>query len=86
MLFISMTIQHIQLCMEIMGPYKNYSRKSCTTTQNQFNKIISRLRIEVEHDFAIYQNLWAWNEFHLGLKLRQGAAVCYAVSVLFANI
>ena len=70
----------------IMGPYKNYPGKPHTATQNQFNKIMSRLRIEVEHGFAIHQNLWAWNGFHLGLKLRQGAAVCYAVSVLFANI
>ena len=47
---------------------------------------MSRLRIEVEQGFALHQNLWTWNGFHLGLKLRQGAAVCYAVSVLLANI
>lgn len=47
---------------------------------------MSKLRIKVEHGFALHQNLWTWNGFHLGLKLCQGAAVCYAVSVLLANI
>lgn len=71
---------------KIMGPYKNYLGKPRTAAQNQFNTIMSRLQIEVEHGFAIHRNLWAWNGFHLGSKLRQVAAVCYAVSVLFANI
>lgn len=44
---------------EIMGPYKNYPGKPRTATQNQFNKIMSWLQIEVEHGFAIHQNLWA---------------------------
>lgn len=47
---------------------------------------MARLRIEVEHGFAIHQNLWTWNGFHLNLKIRQGAAVEYAVSVLLSNI
>lgn len=47
---------------------------------------MARLRIEVEHGFAIHQNLWTWNGFHLNLKIRQGAAVEYTVSVLLSNI
>lgn len=47
---------------------------------------MSRLRIEVEHGFAIHQNLWTWNGFHLGLKIRQAAAIGYAVSVLLSKI
>lgn len=43
---------------EIMGPYKNYPSRSHTPTQEQFNKVMLRLRIEMEYDFAIYQNLW----------------------------
>ena len=70
----------------IMGPYKNYPGRPRTPAHNRFNKIMSKLRIEVEHGFAIHQNLWTWNGFHLGLKLSQGAAVCYAVSVLLANM
>lgn len=69
----------------IMGPYKNYPNRPRTAAHERFNKTMSRLRIEVEHGFAIHQNLWTWNGFHLGLKLRQGAAICYAVSVLLAN-
>ena len=70
----------------IMGPYRNYPNRPRTPAHDQFNKAMSRLRIEVEHGFAIHQNLWTWNGFHLGLKLRQGAAVGYAVSVLLANV
>lgn len=70
----------------IMGPYKNYPNRPRTAAHNRFNKTMSRLRIEVEHGFALHQNLWTWNGFHLGLKLRQGAAICYAISVLLANI
>ena len=46
---------------------------------------MAKLRVEVEHGFAMHQNLWTWNGFHLGLKLSQGAAVFYAISVLFTN-
>lgn len=46
---------------------------------------MAKLRIEVEHGFALHQNLWTWNGFHLGLKLQQGAALCYAVAALLAN-
>ena len=70
----------------IMGPYKNYLGRPQTSAQEKFNKAMSRLRIEVEHGFAIHQNLWTWNGFHLGLKIRQGAAIGYAVSVLLSNI
>ena len=70
----------------IMGPYRNYPNHLRTLAQDKFNKVIARLRIEVEHGFAIHQILWTWNGFHLQLKVRQGAAVGYAVSVLLANI
>lgn len=70
----------------IMEPYKNFPNRPRTPAHNHFNKAMAKLRIEVEHGFALHQNLWTWNGFHLGLKLRQGAAVCYAVSVLLANI
>lgn len=68
-----------------MEPYKNYLGRPRTVAHNKFNKMMSKLRIEVEYGFAIYQNLWTWNGFHLGLKLGQGAVVCYAVFVLLAN-
>lgn len=42
----------------IMGPYKNYPSRPRTPAQNKFNKAMSRLRIEVEHGFALHQNLW----------------------------
>lgn len=70
----------------IMRPYKNFPSRPYTSAQNKFNKIISRLRIEMEHGFAIYQNLWTWNGFYLGLKLGQGAVVYYAVAILLADI
>lgn len=69
----------------IMGPYKNYPNWPGTAAHNRFNKTMAKLRIEVEHGFALHQNLWTWNGFHLGLKLQQGAAVCYALAVLLAN-
>lgn len=70
----------------IMGPYKNYPQKPRTAAQEKFNKTMAKLRIEVEHGFAIHQNLWAWNGYHLQLKVLQGAAIGYAVSVLLSNI
>lgn len=74
------------LVYKIIGPYKHYLGQSKTLAQNWFNKIISKLRIEVDYGFAIHQNLWTWNSFHLSLKLSQGATVCYAISVLLTNI
>lgn len=47
---------------------------------------MSRLQIKVEHDFAIHQNLWTWNGFYLGLKIQQGVAIGYTISVLLSNI
>ena len=41
----------------IMGPYKNYPTRPRTPAEDQFNKIMAKLRIEVEHGFAIHQNL-----------------------------
>lgn len=70
----------------IMGPYKNYADRPRSEAHEQFNKAMSRVRIEVEHGFAIHQKLWTWNGFHLGLKLSPGAVVCYTISVLLANI
>lgn len=41
----------------IMGLYKNYLNRPRTAAHNRFNKAMSRLRIEVEHGFALHQNL-----------------------------
>lgn len=41
----------------IMGPYKNYPNRPRTAAHDRFNKAMSRLQIEVEHGFAIHQNL-----------------------------
>ena len=54
----------------IMGPYKNYPNRSRTAAHNQFNKAMAKLCIEVEYRFALHQNLWTWNGFHLRLKLQ----------------
>lgn len=40
----------------IMGFYKNYLRQSRTTTNNKFNKMMSKLKIKIKYKFAIYQN------------------------------
>lgn len=42
----------------IMKPYKNYPGRPRTAAHNRFNKIMSKLRIEIKYDFAIHQNLW----------------------------
>lgn len=70
----------------IMGPYKNYPSRPQTLAQNKFNKAMSRLQIEVKHGFALHQNLWTWNGFHLNLKICQSAIIGYAISVLLSNI
>lgn len=46
---------------------------------------MAKLRIEVKYGFAIHQNLWTWNGFHLGLKLGQRVVVYYAVLVFLAT-
>ncbi len=70
----------------IIGSYKNYIDRPRTKTHEQFNKAMLQIQIEFEYGFAIYQNLWTWNGFHLSFKVCQGAAVCYSVLVLLANI
>lgn len=40
----------------IIKPYKNYSGRPRTSVYNWFNKIISKLKIKIKHEFAIYQN------------------------------
>lgn len=47
---------------------------------------MSQLRIKVKHGFVFHQKIWIWNGFHLRLKLPQGAAVRYVVSVLLTNV
>ena len=71
----------------IMGPYENYPNRPRTAARNRFNKAMSRLRIEVEHWLCTTSESMdlEWNGFHLGLKLTQGAAICYAVAGLLAN-
>lgn len=46
---------------------------------------MSKLQIEFEYGFVKYQNQQIQNGFYSGLKLGQGAAICYAVLVLLAN-
>ena len=70
----------------IIGPYKNFLSRPRNSAQDLFNKIMSRLQIEIEHGFAIHPNLWTWNRFHLGLKLSQREVVCYPVSDFLANV
>lgn len=41
----------------IMGPYKNYPNQPRTTTYNQFNKTMAKLRIEVKYGFTLHHNL-----------------------------
>lgn len=53
----------------IIGLYKNYLGWPKTLAHNQFNKIMSKFKIEMKHEFAIYQNLWTWNSFYWDLKL-----------------
>ena len=53
----------------IMKPYRYYSNCLHTPAQDKFNKVMAILRIKVEHSFAIHQNLWTWNGFHLQLKV-----------------
>lgn len=42
---------------DIIGFYKNYSRKSWTPVQKKFNKAMAKLQIKAEYIFVIYQNL-----------------------------
>lgn len=53
----------------IMGSYKNYPNQPRIPAYNYFNKVMAKLCIEMEYGFALHQNLWTWNGFHLRLKL-----------------
>lgn len=46
---------------------------------------MSILPIKIEHGFVLHQNFWTWNNFHLGLKFYQKAAIYYAISAFLAN-
>ena len=54
----------------IIEPYRNYLNRLRTLAQDKFNKVMARLRIEVEHNFSIHHNFWTWNSYHLQLKIR----------------
>lgn len=41
----------------IIGFFKNYSNQLRIATHNRFNKIMAKLCIEINHGFALYQNL-----------------------------
>lgn len=43
---------------DIMRPYKYYPYQPRTVAHNRFNKMMAKLRIEVEYGFALHQNLW----------------------------
>lgn len=66
--------------------YQIYINWLKTATYDKFNKAMSRLRIKIKHGFAIHQNFWTWNSFHLGLKFWQKVVVRYVVFVLLINV
>lgn len=70
----------------IMGPYKNYPQKSRIATEEKFNKTMAKLQIELEYGFAIYQNLQAWNNYYLQLKVLQGVVIRYVILAFLLNI
>lgn len=42
---------------DIMKSYKNYPNCPRTAMQNWFNKLMAKLRIKVEYNFVLHQNL-----------------------------
>lgn len=42
---------------DIMKPYKNYPNCLRIATHNWFNKLMAKLRIEIEYNFVRHQNL-----------------------------
>lgn len=71
----------------IMGSYRAFANRPVTHIQKKFNRRMSKLRIAVEHGFALHQNLWTFNGFRLGLKIEQSpVAAYYVVAVLLSNI
>lgn len=71
---------------DIIDSYKNYLNYPKIVEHKQFNKVILRFRVKVDHGFAIHQNFWTWNGFYLRLKIQQGAEVGYAVLILLATV
>lgn len=60
---------------KIIEVYKNHLGQPKIAIHNRFNKMMAKLKIEIELNFDIYQSLWICNDFHLGLKLGQKAIV-----------
>ena len=76
-----------QGCWGIMGAYKSTRDGPVTPDQKRFNVRMSRLRIEVEHAFAIHANSWQlFTKKHVMKIGLSPAAAYYLVAVLMSNI
>lgn len=70
-----------------MGPYKNYLGKPRAAAQTSLTQSCHGYKLKWNTALLSMKICGpGMGLFHLGSKLRQVAAVCYAVSVLFANI
>jgi hypothetical protein len=64
-----------------------YSSIGLTDQQEAFNVAMSRCRIAVENAFGLTANLWAANQFAVGLQSRRSpVAAYYMVAILITNI
>ena len=76
-----------QGCWGIMGAYKSHIGRPITSDQKRFNIYMSKLRIEVEHAFAIYANSWQLFTKKSIMKIGSSPATAYyLVAVLLSNI
>ena len=76
-----------QGCWGIMGAYKSHIGRPITSDQKCFNIRMSRLRIEVEHTFAIHANSWQLFTKKSIMKIGSSPATAYyLVAVLLSNI
>lgn len=71
----------------VMAPFKHHlGRQYLTKQQQQFNKRLSQVRIEVEHLLGYTTRLWTYNVFEEQLHLRQQTVACYfMVAALLTN-
>lgn len=76
-----------QGCWGIMGAYKSSVGHPITSIQKRFNVRMSRLRIEVEHAFAIHANTWQLFTKTSVMKIGSSPATAYyLIAVLMSNI
>lgn len=70
-----------------MGAYKSHIGRPITSDQKQINIRMSRLRIEVEHAFAVHANSWQLFTRKSIMKIGSSPATAYyLVAVLLSNI